>query len=921
MKISSSGRLLSKAEKGTEIMSGSTKKKQNNTANTDPPAMSSLSDNHYARRFRALPIYQQIKLDLAQTVSQGWRTRLEDLDKDLEQSELLTLKLDKNSNAGQSHSDSTAIEQAESDEDQNEQPNEPNETNKFGLELLDTNESTANTDGLKVSEDPFLIEDNQWGPDEMPTDLSKSSSLKEERIQNENLREDTLFLFGESTVPQITFTPAGINTIPHRMPEACLKVKTNLPMIMGQHHRYMKRILTRKHADLIDEDHSMMDNLVASPNMDGSNPLRISEQSRLNLMQSFSQQWREGTGWEEQEVRHDGLLLAGLHKNRNAGVSEAESASDYHIANSTVENPGKGEGNLESVNEQLKENDGYVLNPNSGAQANTGQESERSLTTGSLKLRTNIRSVSPDGNVFESELERNYEIPGFGSGNDASLDQCEEQEIWLDGRRGDKESGHCQPNLNLTTKIRVSRSSISRGKPQSVKSAPVLRGLQSVQSVQSLQGTQVDQGFRTVQSPTYVQELTTEQSLQNVPGVESQNAVPGSPDMRRLQSAESIQGLRTLQSPKNISNAKTNQSLQNVSGTHFPMGVQGQMDLRHMPSVQSPEDAQLQVVSGERQIVAVDSQPEGPYAHTTKLPPQENEKPPTFENGSKIPKSAMEQIRILKNLLRSLCEDLNEIQESVLSRDFAPCGQFMDHIRFVPALIEDLIPKLDYSPFEKDLRDAHESIKKILEEVEHQPSMIILRLVELGFYIYEIGCLLGEEILPPCFALTVHAIQSRVHRLSAGRVVRQIVYVPQSFDPIVATYYKDRRLGRVENFCSCKIRLLSPEHPRARYCPPDCRTLEVNFDPVRGKYIGFLDLLNRSLDPKRCSARVGATVMRRANGVEHDVPAYELLQLKNMEPRPRLIEIRAELCAGPKIDTKVNEVLFTSEVLTNSGAA
>ncbi|GAA36832.1 hypothetical protein CLF_105434 [Clonorchis sinensis] len=244
-------------------------------------------------------------------------------------------------------------------------------------------------------------------------------------------------------------------------------------------------------------------------------------------------------------------------------------------------------------------------------------------------------------------------------------------------------------------------------------------------------------------------------------------------------------------------------------------------------------------------------------------------------HSSKITNASRSYIGKLRALLKDACKDLEDIQSGIAQRDFRPCKPFIERVDQVPHILKELIPTLEYSPYEKDLWKARDDIIRTLDVTREKPALIILRLLELGFYIFEVGALLCENILPPRFAHLVHAILSRVHRLSAGRVVRQILHVPKSFDPLVSTYCKDRRLERIENFCNCQIRLLEPTHPRSEFCPPDCRTLEVNFDPVRGKHVGFLDLLNRCVHPKRCVARIATTILRRANGIFVEGPWFE----------------------------------------------
>lgn len=445
-----------------------------------------------------------------------------------------------------------------------------------------------------------------------------------------------------------------------------------------------------------------------------------------------------------------------------------------------------------------------------------------SLHSGSVKYTTSVRALSPDGNIVESEIVRNYEIPGdaLNEHSDHLIDEREQHGIWLDGLTGKREN-ESRPSLNLMTHLKVTRS---------------------------------PDGAHTVSDF-------------------SDKCIQGSSSIPLGASAttpveETVKKSRTCLSPLH-------------HGAEAPVtkaGAENRLDFRE-PEPEREGECDAEVSEYRPMIIE----------ETNQLP-----------SSCKINNAARADIIRLQRVLQDTCDDLETIQNGIIVRDFTPCIQFRDRIGLIPNILNELITKLDYSPYEKDLWEARDGIVRVLEEVQHQPALIMMRLVELGFYVYEIGSLLGEDVLPPCFAPMVHAIQTRIQRLSAGRIVRQIVYVPQTFDPVVATYYKDRRIERIENFCSCRVRLLNPSHPRAAFCPPDCRTLQVDFDPVRGKHVGFLDLLNRCLHPKHCYARIAATVMRRANGTELELKGHEVVDLRFSEPRPRLAEIRADICAGPK---------------------
>ncbi|KAF7246428.1 hypothetical protein EG68_10578 [Paragonimus skrjabini miyazakii] len=590
-------------------------------------------------------------------------------------------------------------------------------------------------------------------------------------------------------------------------------------------------ITTRRCIPMLDEDHLTMDRLSRSPLLHPHALFPLYPHACRYLVQTINQLPSISDQEIQQPLRQSEPFLFKLDQNLNAFETDSSGGQTEN------ESVGADPASNVSSGGQMRPPDIEVTNPDesvnqlSNPQTTTaGSEHQGSIHSGSIKYTTSVRALSPDGNLVESEIVRNYEIPSekLAERPDHLIDETEQHDIWLEGLSGRQNDDESRPSINLTTRIKVSRTSdvAPSGSDCSEKGA---------------------HGSSTM--PLGASAITPFE-------------LDAPMDHRRTSSKCQLQETEAMEDRKGqVSSVQDKTALS---------------EERH-------RDTQHQIANVVDETVLLSF-----------------EECREVQRISKVSDAARKEINKLRDILRTVCTSLDDIQEGIVHRNFEPCVQFCDGLQVIPIIIRNLIPKLDYSPYEKDLWKAYNGIVAILEEVKEQPSLIIMRLVELGFYIYEIGTLLGEDVIPVCFAPVVHAIQTRVHRLCAGRVVRQIIYVPHSFDPVVATYYKDRRLERIENFCSCQIRLLEPSHPRAAYCPPDCRTLQVDFDPVRGKHVGLLDLLNRCIHPKQNVARIAVTIMRRANGTELELKAHELLQLRSSEARPRLLDVRADICLGPK---------------------
>ncbi|KAM7542036.1 hypothetical protein Aperf_G00000016943 [Anoplocephala perfoliata] len=182
--------------------------------------------------------------------------------------------------------------------------------------------------------------------------------------------------------------------------------------------------------------------------------------------------------------------------------------------------------------------------------------------------------------------------------------------------------------------------------------------------------------------------------------------------------------------------------------------------------------------------------------------------------------------------------------------DFENCPKLVCKVREIHAIMVAISRVLAYSPYIHEITEIIHQLSEIINYIIEIPALIYVKLVDITFCIHEFGVLLQEVFLPIDFALVVQKIHSHLRKLKAYNVLKQIIYVPVEYDVIVSSYAKDPRLRRLEQWCNCKITVLRPDDPRARLCPVNHRTIEVEFDGKSGRQAGFAHLLNRCLTSK-----------------------------------------------------------------------
>lgn len=86
------------------------------------------------------------------------------------------------------------------------------------------------------------------------------------------------------------------------------------------------------------------------------------------------------------------------------------------------------------------------------------------------------------------------------------------------------------------------------------------------------------------------------------------------------------------------------------------------------------------------------------------------------------------------------------------------------------------------------------------------------------------------------------------------------------------------------------------------------RTIEVNFDCKRGRYVGFQQLLNQCAPEKGILPRLVASVYKRLSGAEVEISLKDLCEMETTEARISYDTIRGDMASGsglaiaPKIE-------------------
>ncbi|VDP83335.1 unnamed protein product [Echinostoma caproni] len=515
--------------------------------------------------------------------------------------------------------------------------------------------------------------------------------------------------------------------------------------------------LHRKSVNIIDQDHMMVHELLGSPSIDGSQRKPImSGLTRVEMAHALQQRWMDQSHELCQPMRQTDQVIFQLDQNRNAWQSDSEQPDEQEIVNSSVAEA------ITSSSKQLE-----LLKP-TNVNEPLPSDQVSSIRSASIRCKTSVRTRSPDGNVVESEIEESYPItienPDYGAA------EAHKRAFPANGYREEEMDGSNYPDINVVTCIQVSHFPDPTN--ASTTSIPPPVGT----SVGASTITPLPLDAPTGQSKTTLTEQCNEldRSLQDklpnkLPDQSAQQSASVSASASDELQVSMQQKLSSdWQQPKNLHQpiqiatervqhsdpAKNVADLIRTKTSSRTYSGQGTLK-DDVPPITL---ARTNLLPKEVGSVVNGSEPKNERTLLRNLPPQQ-----LAQKRLKITDPARVEIDHMRRVLDSVCDDLVSILESILNRDFTACTVFYDHIRVLPMILGRLIAKLGYSPFEKELWQTQESLMRMMEEVKTKPSMILLRLVELGFYIFEVGYLIGEKILPFNFASRVHAIQTRIH--------------------------------------------------------------------------------------------------------------------------------------------------------------
>lgn len=120
-------------------------------------------------------------------------------------------------------------------------------------------------------------------------------------------------------------------------------------------------------------------------------------------------------------------------------------------------------------------------------------------------------------------------------------------------------------------------------------------------------------------------------------------------------------------------------------------------------------------------------------------------------------------IREIHELVGCMFERLSEAIDMIPNRDFSACGDILNYMQVFQEIFMQMVNCLRYSPYEEDMLALNDGIIRLLEELEVQPAFVLVRMIEFGYFLYEIGRFVKEEFLPTSFVLLIHALQIRIY--------------------------------------------------------------------------------------------------------------------------------------------------------------
>lgn len=128
----------------------------------------------------------------------------------------------------------------------------------------------------------------------------------------------------------------------------------------------------------------------------------------------------------------------------------------------------------------------------------------------------------------------------------------------------------------------------------------------------------------------------------------------------------------------------------------------------------------------------------------------------------KITPEAQEILLVLRDTVATVIDDIIIIDQEIPKRNFAPCVAIVEHLQMLPNMLIALIDHLHYTPQEFELVSVAKNITELIEDVSSDPVIVLFRMIELGHYLYYLGRILGEKIVPKDLPRLLHSIQVKL---------------------------------------------------------------------------------------------------------------------------------------------------------------
>lgn len=137
--------------------------------------------------------------------------------------------------------------------------------------------------------------------------------------------------------------------------------------------------------------------------------------------------------------------------------------------------------------------------------------------------------------------------------------------------------------------------------------------------------------------------------------------------------------------------------------------------------------------------------------HQEEIPPKD-----------KVTPEAQEILLVLRDTVAIIINDIITIDQGLAKRNFKPCFSIVEHLEMIPEMLIALIDHLYYTPQEFELVAVAKNINCLIADVLKDPVIVLFKMIELGHYLYYLGRIVGEKIVPRDLPRLLHSIQVKL---------------------------------------------------------------------------------------------------------------------------------------------------------------